>query len=137
MKLDLTTEREIQSRILNTLARGAVRLFRQNVGLAWHGRKLTWAKGRRQLIIDDPRPIHCGLVKGSGDLIGWRVVEITPEMVGQRVALFVSLEVKGPTGRGTKEQQAFVGVVNQAGGRAGFVRTVEEAALILGVDTPR
>lgn len=128
------TEKEIQTKILNTLARGDTRLFRQNVGMAWQGRDVIMSPGGRSAVILEPRPIHCGLVKGSGDIIGWRSVEITPDMVGQRVAVFTSLEVKGPHGRGTKEQRAFVAAVRGAGGLSGFVRSLDEARSILGVD---
>ena len=40
------------------------------------------------------RRVKYGLYKGSSDLIGWKSIEITPEMIGQRFAVFVSVEVK-------------------------------------------
>jgi hypothetical protein len=40
-----------------------------------------------------------GLVKATADLIGWRSITITPDMVGTTVAIFASIEVKTPTGR--------------------------------------
>ena len=40
--------------------------------------------------------IQYGLSIGSSDLIGWRSVEVTPEMVGKRVAIFAAVEVKRP-----------------------------------------
>jgi hypothetical protein len=129
------SEKKIQAEILNKLARGPVRLFRQNVGVAWHGREVIMKPAERMAIILDPRPIHCGLVKGSGDLIGWRSVTITPDMVGKKVAVFSSLEVKGPHGRGTKEQRAWADAVRAGGGRAGFARSVDDARCILGVDS--
>jgi hypothetical protein len=45
------------------------------------------------------------LCKGSADLIGYRTITITPDMVGQQVAVFTSIEVKTPTGRIRPEQQ--------------------------------
>ena len=42
--------------------------------------------GRRELPED---------LKG-GDRIGWKTVLVTPEMVGQLVAVFCSIEIKGP-----------------------------------------
>ena len=85
--------------------------------------------------LPDPRtgrPVQFGLARGSADLIGWRSVVITPEMVGQRVAVFTSLEVKTPTGRLTPAQQAWLGTVHNAGGIAGVARSVRDANEILG-----
>jgi ribosomal protein S19 len=39
-------------------------------------------------------PVQFGLCKGSADLIGWKRVTVTPEMVGSTVAVFTSIEVK-------------------------------------------
>ena len=68
-----------------------------------------------------------GLAKGSADLIGWRTVIITPEMVGQRLAVFTSIEVKTPTGRVRPEQHAWMAAVSGAGGIAGIARSVQDA----------
>jgi hypothetical protein len=57
-----------------------------------------------------------GLCKGSADLIGYRTITITPDMVGQQVAVFASIEVKTPTGRIRPEQQAWLETVQAAGG---------------------
>ena len=57
---------------------------------------------------------------------------ITPDMVGQRVAVFTSIEVKTPTGRLTPAQQAWLGAVHNAGGIAGIARSVRDANEILG-----
>jgi hypothetical protein len=46
--------------------------------------------------------------RGSADLIGYRTITITPEMVGQQVAVFTSIEVKTPTGRIRPEQQQWL-----------------------------
>lgn len=72
------------------------------------------------------RVVRYGLCKGSSDLIGWRTVEVTPDMVGKPVAVFVALEVKD-RGRLTAEQAQFLAVVQSAGGIAAEVRSVEDA----------
>ena len=72
-----------------------------------------------------------GLCKGSADLIGWKQVTVTPEMVGQQVAVFLSIEVKTPTGRIRPEQQAWLETVQAAGGIAGVARSVEDALRIM------
>jgi hypothetical protein len=75
----------------------------------------------------DAHRVTVGLAPGSADLVGWRSVTITPEMVGQRVAVFASVEIKKAGGRATPEQLNWRDRVNEAGGIAGIVRSVEEA----------
>jgi len=116
-------EASVLSLILR-LGRGATRLFRNQVG--------TYT-------LADGRVISSGLCKGSSDVIGWQSVEITPDMVGRRVAVFVALEAKSDTGRPTREQLAFIAAVRAAGGIAGIVRSSEDAEKLLrgAVDTSR
>jgi hypothetical protein len=66
----------------------------------------------------------------SGDLIGWESFIITPDMVGMRIARFVSREIKeeGWSYTGTPREQAqlkWANLVNAAGGDACFVCTVD------------
>jgi len=68
---------------------------------------------------------------GGSDLIGYRRVTVTPEMVGQDVAVFAAVEVKTPRGRIKPEQQQFVDHIRGAGGIAGIARSVDEAKNIL------
>ncbi len=111
-------ETDIQQRIrLAVGTRADLRLFRNNTGT-----------------LPDPRtgrPVQFGLARGSADLIGWRTITITPEMVGQRVAVFTSIEVKTTTGHLTPAQQAWMGTVRTAGGIAGVARSVRDAEEIL------
>ncbi len=72
-----------------------------------------------------------GLCKGSSDLIGLRSLEITPELVGKRLAQFVALEVKAAQGVLRPEQRAFLRLVQQLGGLAAACRSVEEAEQLL------
>ena len=95
-----------------------LRLFRNNTGT-----------------LPDPRtgrPVQFGLARGSADLIGLRTVTITPDMVGQQVAVFTSIEVKTPKGRPTAEQQNWLNMVRSLGGIAGIARSVRDANEILG-----
>ena len=83
--------------------------------------------------LPDPRTgrlVTFGLARGSADLIGWRTVMVTPDMIGQRLAVFTSIEVKIPTGRIRPEQQAWLGAVHGAGGIAGVARSVPDALRI-------
>jgi hypothetical protein len=78
------------------------------------------------------RPVQFGLCKGSADLIGWTTRTITPDMVGQQVAVFTSIEVKSATGRLRPEQRQWLEAVQAAGGIAGVARSVEDAARLTG-----
>lgn len=68
---------------------------------------------------------------GGSDLVGYRRVTVTPEMVGQEMAVFAAIEVKTPKGRATKDQLRFIEHIRNAGGIAGIARSVDEARLIL------
>lgn len=66
----------------------------------------------------------------SGDLIGWRPVIITPDMVGKVIAQFVSVETKAedwrPPPKDTKDEAAaaqylWADLVNREGGYAVFI----------------
>ena len=122
------TERNIQTRIL--LATGKhpnIRLFRNNTGQGWQGQ--TQRDGAK-LIITNPRPLMAGLHKGSSDLIGWKTVEITPDMVGQHVAIFTAVEVKTGSGRTTAEQEQFLQAVRDAGGIGVVMRDESQVGLL-------
>lgn len=90
-----------------------------------------WRNNTGRLRDESGRLVTFGLCPGSADLIGYRTVTITPDMVGQTVAVFAAVEVKAPRGRPTPEQTAFLEHVTAAGGLAGIARSVEEAEAIL------
>ena len=113
-------EQTIQQHIRLACSIGSCRLFRNNTGT------LRDINGR---------PVSFGLCKGSADLIGWTSRTITPEMVGQQVAIFTSIEVKTPTGRVRPEQKTWMGAVAAAGGIAGIARSVGEAMDLLSITT--
>jgi hypothetical protein len=128
------TETPLMKRIM--LAVGALpflRIFRNNTGMAWQGEKTGefTRDGARHITLKDPRPIHAGLCVGSADLIGWKVVEVTPDMVGKRVAVFAALEVKTSKGKASSEQVNFLKQVQEAGGIAGLVRSEDDALNIV------
>ena len=106
------SEQQIQQEIRVAISNGATRVFRNNTGT---------------LRDQNGRPVTFGLCKGSADLIGWTTREITPDMVGQRVAVFTSIEVKTATGRVRPEQKQWMEAVQAAGGIAGIARSVEDA----------
>ena len=111
-------ETQLQQQIRLALGtRPDVRLFRNSVGS-----------------LPDPRSgrlVTFGLAKGSADLIGWRTITITPDMVGRQLAVFTSIEVKTPSGRVAPAQQHWLKAVQQAGGVGGVARSVTDAVAIL------
>lgn len=112
----MSSEQSIQQAIRLALSTGQSRVFRNNVGA----------------IKDETgRLVTFGLCKGSSDLIGWQSVTVTPDMVGQRVAIFLAVEVKGPKGRVQPDQENFIARVRAAGGLAGVARSVSDAITIL------
>lgn len=125
-------EHSLQNTIRNALA-GKALIFRANVGQAWTGaaKKLP---GNR-VLLEDARPFSSGLPPGFSDLFGLVPVEITPEMVGQKVAIFTALEVKTPSGKVTEKQENFLRAVSSNGGRSGVVRSAEDALRIVEGDS--
>jgi hypothetical protein len=84
--------------------------------------------------LPDPRTgrlVTFGLARGSADLIGWRTVLVTQDMVGQQLAVFTSIEVKTPTGRLAPLQANWLDAVQNAGGIAGVARSVTDATNIV------
>lgn len=108
-----------------------VRLFRNNVGQGWVGQLISNKNGT--VTLANARPLHAGLCDGSSDLIGWKTVEITPEMVGQKIAVFTAVEIKTEKGRPTEAQNNFLSVVNRSGGIGFVARNENEAARGLGL----
>lgn len=94
------------------------------------GTKL-WRNNVGRLLDQRGRMVTFGLCPGSADLIGYRSIEVTPDMVGSRIAVFAAVEVKAAAGRATPEQAAWLEHVTSAGALAGIARSVEDARLIL------
>ncbi len=100
-----------------------VRMSRNNIGLAHY---------------PDSAPVKYGVFGdvGGSDRIGWTTRVITPDMVGQRVAIFTAIEVKKPgkipNTAHVKTQRHFCDVVIAAGGIAGIVQSADEALALVG-----
>lgn len=111
-----------------------VRLFRNNTGTGWVGQSFQLKPGQvyraegGERVIKHPRPLHAGLMKGSADGIGWQTVTITPDMVGQRIAIFLSVEAKFGSGRLEKDQKIWHDNVLKAGGISVIARSTEQAS---------
>lgn len=120
------SEARVQSLIRLEAGRDpTLKLWRNNVGV------LVDKTGRpvRYGLANDTKEIN-GKIK-SGDLIGWRSVTVTPDMVGRTIAVFVSRECKPegwtpapPTNLALfaheAAQREWARLVNHAGGDARF-----------------
>tara|TARA_R100000231_G_scaffold118882_1_gene89006 strand:+ start:1731 stop:2075 length:345 start_codon:yes stop_codon:yes gene_type:complete len=111
----MSNEAYVQNKIRLAVGVGEVRLFRNNTGA---------------LLDQSGRLVKFGLCKGSSDLIGFKTITITPDMVGSKVAVFSAIEVKDK-GKTTVNQRNFINVINKSGGLAGIARNVTEAKKIL------
>lgn len=121
-------------------ARPDLRLFRLNTGVGWAGdqvqhggNSLPVQLGPGDVIVRNARPLHAGLCPGGSDLIGWRIVPVTEDMVGQRLALFTAIECKTGRQRPTEKQRRFLDAVDGAGGVAGVARSSDDVLALLGV----
>jgi hypothetical protein len=110
-----------------------IRIFRNNTGSAWIGASVKFTKVQSvkveagDVLVKQGRFFTAGLCVGSSDLIGIKSVEVTPDMIGKKVAIFTAIEGKTATGRVTKEQTNFINMVNSLGGIAFIARSDNEA----------
>lgn len=137
----MTSESTNQKAIwLSSAALAGVVLFRANSGRAW----LSGGGAPRRLVdgsvvLPAARPVALGLalvsgapVSGQGDLLGWRSITITPDMVGATVAVFLSVECKREKGgRTSADQHHWMQQVQRAGGIAGVANSAEAAKKII------
>jgi hypothetical protein len=124
-----TVETNIMHRVMLAISKAGARVFRNNVAQAWVGAVVS--RSATTITLLNPRPLHAGLCNGSSDIIGWKTVEVTPDMVGKKVALFVAIETKSPRGRPSPEQLNFIQQVKEAGGLAGVAKSDDDALTII------
>jgi hypothetical protein len=111
-------------------SRPGVTLFRNNTAMAWAGKVIrSYKNGSKE--IANAFPLRAGLCNGSSDYVGFVTMEITPDMVGKKVAVFTALETKTLTGEERIDQERFIKAVRRAGGIAGFVRSIADAIALV------
>ena len=92
-------ETKIQNRIMMDMSKKGYLVWRNQVGL---------------FKTMDGRTVNIG-IKGSSDLMAVKPTVITPEMVGQTLAVFVAVEVKTATGRQSEPQKKWQKAVEKLG----------------------
>lgn len=123
------SESNVQSRTRLAAVKKHWRLFRNQRGAG----KMESGNFVRFGLANDSKLL--GDVLKSGDLIGWRPVVITQEMVGKVIAQFTSVEVKEsdwtPPPLNTKDKDAaaqyrWAELVNREGGYAVFINDPDQ-----------
>jgi len=123
------SERLVQNKIRLALS-GLATIFKVNSGRGWTGNNISRLSDG-SLVIKDPRPFASGLPTGTPDLIGFKEIIISPDMVGKTIAQFCAIEVKAGKNKTTTEQDNFLNVVQRAGGITGVARSAEDAIRII------
>lgn len=112
----------VQSAILLEHGSGATRLFTNPTTMAWVGRKLGNGADGSVILAPGAHPIRAGLIEGSSDVIGIHGPD----------GRFVAIEVKtAGYNKRPAHQKAFLRMVLELGGLAGFARSAEDAGRIL------
>lgn len=126
-------ESNIERLIMMAAPKLGARLFRNNQGMGWVGKSVRISERQTvtlmpgDVVVRQARPLHAGVgPAGAADQIGWMPVQITADMVGQRVAVFTSVEVKSVGKSARTEQEAWANAVRAAGGIAGVCRSEED-----------
>ena len=130
----MTKEHDLQNEIrLHVSKERLGTLFRANVGQGWAGKvqRMHLTPDTNTILLANPRPFSTGLPVGFPDLFGFVPVTITPDMVGQEIAVFAAVEVKQKTGRVSAKQRDMMAFLQKHGARAGVARSVDDAARIL------
>jgi len=107
---------ELVNKILLECSHGDTRLFKNQVGV---------------LQDKNGQFVRYGVCNpGGSDTIGWTKTLITPEMVGQFIAVFTAVEVKTGSATASDDQERFIAAIVESGGKAGVARSVEDARAI-------
>jgi hypothetical protein len=102
-----------------------LKLFSNVRGKLWSGQPVNVSNGC--ITLKFPKRLDVGMHDGMPDMIGWRQLEITKEMVGQTIAQFTAVELKRFDGKGraTSEQIDMINLINNQGGYARIVDSEE------------
>ena len=119
------SETDIQEHIIKATKKTTdIRLFRNNVGNFFTGTPID--KAHEIVTLMNFRRVKCGLHEGSADLIGWKKITITPDMLGKEIAVFMSVEVKNKKGKCSEDQSMWGKIVSKFGGISIVARSVDD-----------
>jgi hypothetical protein len=129
------SETDILHRVMLRATQVGMRVFRNNVGMAWLGKAerndashpVTATIHPGDVVVRHAKPVKFGIGgEGGSDLIGIKEVTITTEMVGTTIGQFVALEVKTSKGKVKPSQINFLSFVTSMGGRGLVVRSPDD-----------
>lgn len=109
----MTTEKDIEKKIIVSVQNAGSIVFKNNVGYA---EKTDPTTGKKYWI-------RFGLCEGSSDLIGITPVTVTEGMIGKTIGVFTAIEVKKDVNKKydkhrMETQQRFIDFINRNGGFA-------------------
>ena len=123
------SEARVQSLIRLAAPAYGYKMFRNQVGALMDeaGRLVRFG------LANDSKALNAAVK--SHDLIGWRRVTVTPDMVGSTLARFTSWEIKHPgwhyTGQGRETaQMAWANLVTAGGGEARFLTDAGQVGVV-------
>ena len=123
------TEHQIQNNVREVLAYyHDLNIFRANVGKGYLCHKINNPNGSAGFTT--PRWFDTGLPVGFPDLFGYKVITITPEMVGKKLPWFLAMECKTPKGKLRPEQAAMLQRFDNDGCLNAVIRSVEDAIIL-------
>lgn len=112
-------EKEWMKRVMLAVsARDDCTIFRVNVGTGWVSAQKPIKHPDGAVTLIDARPLSSGLPPGFHDLLGIQRRVITPDMVGQEIGQFFTIETKTKTGRVSAVQDNFKRQIERLGGRS-------------------
>ena len=107
-------ERKVRDSVLKDMDPETERLFRVNAGRFWAGEIESRLPGGR-VVMKGARAVS-GVPAGIPDMIGWKTVVVTPEMVGTKVAIFMGVELKSANCVVSDVQRKFGELLTRMGG---------------------
>ena len=118
------SESDVQEEVQKTASKYSGRLWRNNVGAFEDRTGRTVFFGLGNISKKSNKEFK------SSDLIGFTMVEITPEMVGKKLPVFTAIECKKPKWKYAETlrevgQKKFIDVIESNNGIASFVNSVE------------
>ena len=130
-------EKDVERKLILHASKCGSTVFKNEVGAAWQGEiDKNGTIIPQRITLKNCRRVTYGLCTGSSDLIGWTPITITPEMIGNKIAVFTAIEVKlDKHGKyqATKEQKSFINAVRNAGGYAGVADCTKDLEEIINV----
>lgn len=130
----MTPAQVLTNKVREAVSHTGARLFNVHVGKFWAGNPKRFDSTqvvevhKGDVLLRRARLINSG-IEGMADLIGPTPVVVTPEMVGQTLAIYTTVEIK-TTDYPTEAQKKWIAAVKKMGGRAGIARTPEDAVRI-------